>query len=497
MSAFNRTIGTAVSWAGSESRLVRSGLSIALLALAVALLLPAAARALSIGPNAPSTAISHTTSGPPQSGWVNPGNVTADDASYAESAIAAAGGVSAYLEASGFGFAIPGDATIAGIEVSITRRATGIHDSHLYLMKAGSMQTAGDRATATEWPATAAPASYGGASDLWDNTWTPAEINASGFGVALQAVNTDAVAIQWANVGYVTVTITYTQPIPLTVTATGVDKVYDGTTTATVTLASGDIASGDSVTLAYASAAFADKDVGAGKSVAVSGISLGGADAAKYALQNTTASTTADVTPKGLTVTAGDQSKAYGSTFTFAGTEFSTAGLVTGDAVDSATLVSAGAAAGATPGTYPITASAAVGTGLGNYTITYVDGTMTVGAGYKVTPFAKPLRHSDSRHFHVGDTIRVAFRVKDAAGEYVTGAKPRLRVYRGGKVVLGPKAVRYVASEKMYVYNLRTGSDWKAATYKIRISLPSGSTGRSVFFRLNPQRPVVIPAYRG
>ena len=44
----------------------------------------------------------------------------------------------------------------------------------------------------------------------------------------------------------------------------------------------------------------------------------------------------------------------------------------------SVTLTSAGAAAAAAVGTYPIVPSAAVGTGLGNYTITYTNGTLTV-----------------------------------------------------------------------------------------------------------------------
>ncbi len=64
----------------------------------------------------------------------------------------------------------------------------------------------------------------------------------------------------------------------------------------------------------------------------------------------------------------------------FAGTEFSTAGLLNADAVDTVTLTSPGALATATVAgsPYPITPSAATGTGLGNYTITYVDGELTV-----------------------------------------------------------------------------------------------------------------------
>jgi O-glycosyl hydrolase len=86
------------------------------------------------------------------------------------------------------------------------------------------------------------------------------------------------------------------------------------------------------------------------------------------------------ITPAQLTVTANDASKRCGATLTFAGSEFTTSGLVSPDTVTSVTLTSVGAAAAAavSPPTYPITPSAAVGSGLNNYTINYVNGTLTV-----------------------------------------------------------------------------------------------------------------------
>ena len=88
----------------------------------------------------------------------------------------------------------------------------------------------------------------------------------------------------------------------LTVTATGVNKVYDGTTTATVTLNDNRV-SGDVFTSSYTSASFADKNVGNGKPVSVTGISISGTDAGNYTF-NTTASTTANITARALTVSA-------------------------------------------------------------------------------------------------------------------------------------------------------------------------------------------------
>ena len=83
-----------------------------------------------------------------------------------------------------------------------------------------------------------------------------------------------------------------------------------------------------------------------------------------------------------LSITANDQTKCFGETFTFNGTEFSTSGLlnINGDAVSSVTLTSAGAAPGATAGGYSIVPSAAVGSGVSNYSIIYNNGLLTVNA---------------------------------------------------------------------------------------------------------------------
>jgi len=85
-----------------------------------------------------------------------------------------------------------------------------------------------------------------------------------------------------------------------------------------------------------------------------------------------------NVNPASLTITANSTSKTYGQTVTFAGTEFTTAGLTNGDSVASATLTSAGATNTATVGSYAIIVTNAVGSGLSNYTISYVAGNLTV-----------------------------------------------------------------------------------------------------------------------
>ena len=94
----------------------------------------------------------------------------------------------------------------------------------------------------------------------------------------------------------------------------------------------------------------------------------------KVVLQQETINVAAAV----LTVTAGSASKTYGQTLSFAGTEFTTSGLVNGDSVTGVTLTSTGAAASTAPGSYAIVPTSAVGSDLGNYTITYVPGSLTV-----------------------------------------------------------------------------------------------------------------------
>ena len=100
-----------------------------------------------------------------------------------------------------------------------------------------------------------------------------------------------------------------------------------------------------------------------------------------------------------LTITAKNQSKIYGQTFTFNGSigagEFTVGGLLGSDTVTSVTLTSAGAPSTAhvAGSPYPIIASNAMGNGLSNYSITYVDGKLTVN---RATPLFSALTASQS-----------------------------------------------------------------------------------------------------
>ena len=123
------------------------------------------------------------------------------------------------------------------------------------------------------------------------------------------------------------------QPRLLTTGFTGVDKVYDGTTTATV-VPEDDRLSGDMLTVGY-DAAFDSRVVGILRPITVSGIRLSGADASNYALGSSTGQTTASITARELTLSGlSAQDKVYDGTTvaTLTGTP-QLQGAIAGDAV--------------------------------------------------------------------------------------------------------------------------------------------------------------------
>lgn len=81
----------------------------------------------------------------------------------------------------------------------------------------------------------------------------------------------------------------------LPVTLIGIDRPYDGTTNASVSITQTALP-GDDVRLLFAAASFADSNVGEDKAITVSGLTLGGADAANYSI-DIVGAPTANITP--------------------------------------------------------------------------------------------------------------------------------------------------------------------------------------------------------
>lgn len=162
------------------------------------------------GPNNPSAAADDTSIG--TLSWTTPTNVYSNNGARAYRGPMNSGEKTYYLKVTGFGFSIPSGATIDGIVVEYERNAPfssgSIKDYAVRIVKGGAIG-ATDRSTATAWPGSEAYESHGGASDLWGESWTDGDINASNFGVAISAQCT-ASSGDYAQIDHVRATVYYT-----------------------------------------------------------------------------------------------------------------------------------------------------------------------------------------------------------------------------------------------------------------------------------------------
>jgi hypothetical protein len=158
--------------------------------------------------------------GPGTVTWTHPEYIqNTADANYA-TAVLGTHATSEYLKGTNYGFSIPSNATIVGIQVTIRRKSSSnaggnsINDVTVSLIKDGLM-TVANKASAADWGTSFGTASYGSASDLWEASWTPDDINANDFGVALSAYNQSGYSNRTATVDYMQITVTYTVPLPI------------------------------------------------------------------------------------------------------------------------------------------------------------------------------------------------------------------------------------------------------------------------------------------
>ena len=159
------------------------------------------------------------------------------------------------------------------------------------------------------------------------------------------------------------------------------DKTYDGTTAAAITgtaTVSG-IVGTDDVSVAPGTASFADKNVGTGKAVTLSGFSLTGTAAGNYILSAQPAGTTANITAKAVTVKAEDKTKVYGETDPAKTVTID--GLVDGES-ESLIAYTISRATGENAGTYTITPAGDATQG--NYTVSFETGTLTISQAQSI-----------------------------------------------------------------------------------------------------------------
>lgn len=183
--------------------------------------------------------------------------------------------------------------------------------------------------------------------------------------------------------------------VPITIKANNASRPYGAANPANpgFTITSGALVAGESisaVTYTYQATATATAPFNSTHTITPGAALFGVGSAANYTITYATGVLT--ITRAPLTITANNQVKPYGTLLNFAGSEFTATGLRNTDTVNSVSLTSNGTAASATiaGSPYTIRPFSAIGTGLGNYTITYVNGTLTVVKATPVITWATP-----------------------------------------------------------------------------------------------------------
>lgn len=141
--------------------------------------------------------------------WSNVNNATSSDDAYATCAM---GGLdsSDFLDATNFGFNIASGSSIRGIKVEIERKGSAtnaVSDILIQIIKGGTA-TGTSQSLGANWPTTDAYESFGDRDNLWGTTWTTTDINASNFGVRIQAVNNTG-SSKTASVDHIRITVYY------------------------------------------------------------------------------------------------------------------------------------------------------------------------------------------------------------------------------------------------------------------------------------------------
>ncbi|MFN9253743.1 MAG: YDG domain-containing protein [Holosporaceae bacterium] len=261
-----------------------------------------------------------------------------------------------------------GAITARALSITANNKTMTYGDGNSFNGYSSSGLVAGDSISAVDL---ATNASLSSASQWNAGNWLISAANATGSGLSNYSI------------AYNTGTLSVGQKALSIAGLSGVDKVYDRTTTASLsgTGSLSGLVTGDSVSLdgTATTANFANANVGTAKAITVAGYSLGGADSGNYSLSQPTG-LTANITARALSITANNKTMTYGDGNSFNG--YSSSGLVAGDsigAVDLATNASLSGAGQWNAGNWLISAANATGSGLSNYSIAYNTGTLSVG----------------------------------------------------------------------------------------------------------------------
>ncbi len=283
----------------------------------------------------------------------------------------AAGGLGASASAGSYTVAASG-ATGSGLsnyDINYVNGTLTVNRAALTITAGNNSKTYGSVANLT---------GYSAAGLVNGDTLGQVALSSAGVGTAASVGSYGITASAASGTGLSNYDITYVggtlvvNPAALTITAANASKTY-GTAAGLTGFSTSGLLNGDSISSVSLSSA------GSGTTASVGNYGITASGAAGTGVSNyaiTYVGGTLVVNPAALTITAANATKVGGTELSLTG--FSTNGLVNGDSVGSVTLASSGTPASAVAGTYAISASSAAGTGLGNYTIRYEEGQLTV-----------------------------------------------------------------------------------------------------------------------
>ena len=253
---------------------------------------------------------------------------------------------------------------------------------------------------------------------------------------------------------------------------TGADKVYDGSDLATVFGSGNRVIAGDDLSITGNGVFVAGRNVGSALEIRIDSAVLGGADAANYALDNSSGSASASITPRTLTVSYIGGSRVYDGS-TGAPVTGSFDGLVAGDVVNlqqTAVFSGAGARNVGDAKLVAVTGISLAGSDAGNYRSDIASTTTTAS----ITPrpvVLEGLSASAASREYDGTTVVVvdftgATGVAPRPGDLIAGDDVGVTVPGTGATV-GNMADKHVGNGKAVVISglVLTGAD--AANYRI------------------------------
>jgi len=151
--------------------------------------------------------------------WNDPSNAAFDDEIFATTDNFSSGGeFSDYLVVTNFMFDVSEGKIITGIEIIYDKDSENkskTHDHSVRIIKGGVI--AGDeKALSSSWQGQGNPLTYGSSSDLWSETWTPADINSNDFGIAISVERHGNGGGSFrAKIDNVKIRVTYSEPLPI------------------------------------------------------------------------------------------------------------------------------------------------------------------------------------------------------------------------------------------------------------------------------------------